>query len=206
MLSAFMGVAIGMAIQHRLPWSTSILAALAITVPLWIGLPALQQARFESALLIPLIAAALLTPRLMGPCTSWGETPKILAMTAIALGLAGIAALARSLSFAELSLALASALLALILIGPKTDPGRSGHRRCPDPARMSRRPHALQRRQSPRSSRPEHRHRRGAFRARRSPGQDTAHVSTGRVLLYCLLPTVAAILIARIDGGSISIY
>ncbi|MGI9503139.1 MAG: hypothetical protein ACR2RE_08815 [Geminicoccaceae bacterium] len=205
MFSAFIGIAIGMAIEHRLPWSTIALAALAIAVPLWIGLPALQQGRLESILLIPIIAAALFAPRLMGDCRSWGEPPKVLTMMALALGLAGIAAFARSLSFAELSLALASALLAIILIGPRPLSATAAIATAPILLALTAALLLYSNASLPAllvlstviGAEP---------LARRSSGREPEPVPTRRVLLYCLLPTAAAILIARIDGGSISIY
>ncbi len=205
MLSAFIGVAIGMAIEHRLPRSMIALAALAIIIPLWTGLPALQQGRLDSALLIPLIAAALLAPRLMGDCRSWGERPKILTMMALALGLAGIAAFATSLSFAELSLSLASALLAIFLIGPKPTPAAATIVAAPILLALTAALFLYSSASLPAllvlstviGAEP---------LARRSWGREPAPLPTRRVLLYCLLPAAAAILIARIDGGSISIY
>jgi len=116
-VATILGAIIGLLVFRERSWSMPALIALAIIIPIWIGLPALQQARSEAGLLIlPILIGLafaafakfkdpLITPRrLVVPIT-------------LALGIAGITALGRSLSFAELALALASSLIALFLFG-----------------------------------------------------------------------------------------
>jgi len=205
MLSAVIGLAIGIMIERGVRGSGLALVAAAIGIPIWVGLPTLQQGRPETALLILPIATALLAPKLLGQTRSWGDTPKILIMMALAFGLAGIAAFGKSLSFAELSLALASALLAILAIGEKPLPAGTTisagvilltlitslmlYSQASLPALLVLTTVIA-----------------ADHLARLSSSKKSRPAPIRRILLYCLLPMVAAILIARIDGGAISIY
>lgn len=103
-------------------WNRSIarllLAMASLVIPFWIGWPALVQDWSRGWLLmLPLLAGCWLSRELT-------VQPSIvkracLMLIAMATGLALIAVYAKALSLAEFGLALASALLAIILVGPK---------------------------------------------------------------------------------------
>jgi hypothetical protein len=94
------------------------LGALAVLGPLWIGWPALIEGRPEAAVLIlPIAIAFRISARSLEAGGEAGRLPPLLILMAVTL--ASVALIARTLSFAELGLALAATLSALILAGPK---------------------------------------------------------------------------------------
>ena len=206
MLSAVVGMAVGMALHHRIRGANAGLAIATIGVPLWIGLPSLLLGKPTSALLLLPLAAAALGRSILGDATTRsGSVSRILILLTLAIGLAAIAAFAKAFSFAELGLALASALLAILVT-------------CREPFQM---PATLTAAAMllalatalllySGASLP-------AFAvlafvlgadrlARASNGNLDAPAPIGRVLFFCLVPAAAAIAIARIDAGPISIY
>ena len=206
MLSTVVGLAIGMTLHYRIRGAKAGLVIAAVGVPLWIGLPSLLLGKPTSAfLLLPLAVAALGHSILGNTTTRSASQSQILILLTLAIGLAAIAAFAKAFSFAELSLALASALLAILVI-------------CRQPLHM---PATLTAAAMllalatalllySGASLP-------AFAvlvfvlgadrlARISNGNPEAPAPIGRVFVFCLVPVAAAIAIARIDAGPISIY
>ena len=115
------GAIIGLG-SHRNQSAVKVAAiALSIALPLWIGLPALQQARPESGfLLLPVLVGVLLSITVQPSQSALTQRRLIILMT-LASGLAAIAAFARTLSYAELAFALASALIAVFFFGRNID-------------------------------------------------------------------------------------
>lgn len=119
LFSAFIGLALGLAAERHAKSRAAATAVAALGIPIWVGIPALQEAGLESALLllIPVtLGLLLLIPSSDGPDGS-GQRSKALTMLILAAGFAAIAAFARTLSFTALGLALASALLLVVTIG-----------------------------------------------------------------------------------------
>lgn len=205
MLAALVGLAFGLAVAKHVPWSKTGLAAGAIAIPLWIGLSALQQGRPESALLFLPIGAALIAPVLIGrPVRSNGRS-LILMLTIMAFGIAAVSAFAQALSFAELSLALAGALVAIFIIG-REPPGLPATLMAAGMIQALITALLLYSEASATAlailiSVA------GADRlCRLSSHERTAPVPILHLLVFALPPAAAAILIARIDAGPISIY
>ncbi len=122
MLAAVAGSAVGFCLARGAGWSTPALIVLVGGLPLWVALPALQQARVDTALtILPIgLGLAFLTD---GPArrmkTAVGRRD-VLPLIALALGLAVIAAFAKALSYTQLCLALGSALATMLLVGRTT--------------------------------------------------------------------------------------
>ncbi len=211
MLAAFGGLAIGMILEQRARWARLVLIAGAIGLPIWIGFPAIEQGRPESALLAIPIIAALIAPSLMGMASSGIAAPAdagvsaILIALTLAIGLAAIAVLASAFSFAELCLSLGSALLAILALSGR---GFETPAALTTAALLSALITAmlLYSEASPLALfvlvtvi--------GAERlARLTNGQRSAKTATPRTFIFCLLPAAAAILIARIDAAPFSLY
>lgn len=205
MLSAFGALVVGMAIERRVPWARLGLTAGAIGIPIWVGLPALAQGRPESAFLALPIAAALAAPSLRDKVSPAPSAPKTLIALTMAFGLAAIAVLARAFSFAELSLSLGSALLAILAISRQqlTAPAAITAAAIllalitalllyseASPMALFILGTVI-----------------GAERmaALTGSGKGT-NTATRGTLVFCVLPAAAAILIARIDAGPFSLY
>ncbi|MGI9488947.1 MAG: hypothetical protein ACR2RF_24315 [Geminicoccaceae bacterium] len=209
-LTACIGLAIGMVVEQRPRWARFGLVAGAIGLPIWIGIPVIEQGRPESALLALPITAALLAPSLIANTSADIEAPtgaalsKILIALTLAFGLAAIALFARTFSFAELCLSLGSALLAIMAFS---------HQRLAVPAGVTTAallsalitamllyseacPLAIFVLSIVI----------GAKRLTDFTGGKMGAETTGRTLIFCLLPFVAAIVIARIDAGPFSLY
>ena len=205
MLSCFAGFFFGFAIHMRFPGSRIALIAGAIALPIWIGVPALQQGRPESAFLLLPILLGLAVPFLIGRdirSTTGSVIPMLLVL---ALSISAIAVFAKALSFAQLSLALGAALLAILMIG-----------RAPLP-----RPAALMAAamiQSLFATMLLYTDASlaalvvlgaviGADRlARLTFGGTATAFPTLRFVVFSVLPAASAIVIARIDAGEFSIY
>ncbi len=204
LISAIIGVALGALYERRIYGSRLITALGLIGIAIWIGEPTLRQERWDSALLLlPLVAGLLFLTPPRGSHREIGES-RLLITLVLAFGLATIAALAKALSYSLLSLALASALLAILTVG------RS---RFPPSATLSAdatmlalttalllytevSPLALLVLCTSLAAE------RLAHLTWRHGGPPPRHL----VLAYCIAPTLLAILIARIDAGAISIY
>ena len=211
MLTACIGLAIGMVVEQRPQWARLGLVAGAIGLPIWVGFPVIEQGRPEMAFLALSIAAALLAPPLIGKASPDIGTPPgagvsaILIPLTLAFGLAAIAFFAKAFSFAELCLSLGSALLAIMALS---------RQRLAAPAAITTAAlllalitaMLLYSEASPLALfvlgivi--------GAERlAGLTSGEIAAISATRRTLIFCVAPLVAAILIARIDAGAISLY
>jgi len=121
MLSAVIGLALGVAVARQIRWSEIALAAGAVGIPLWIGMAALQQGQPAFAGLIFPIAAVL-----AAACSN-GRAGPIKASSGLmivltAFGLAAIGYFGKSLSYMQLTLALGSAFLAIWIVGQRPPP------------------------------------------------------------------------------------
>ncbi|MGI9499236.1 MAG: hypothetical protein ACR2P3_04315 [Geminicoccaceae bacterium] len=205
LLSAVIGLAVGVAIQGRIRWYRFGFITAAIGIPIWIGLPALQQMNLESVLLILPVTAALAVLPIIGKTAPSASSPQILILLTLTVSLAAIAVFAKTFSFAELGLSLGSALLAILTIDRKPLAAPAVimaaamlsalitalllYSEVSLPALLVL-AFVI-----------------GADRlARLWTGGRKAHPSIWLVLVFCILPAAAAILIARIDAGAISIY
>jgi hypothetical protein len=120
-LASFAGAIIGLGLHRNQSAAKAGAIALSIALPLWVGLPALQQARPESGfLLLPVLVGVLLSIAVQPSQSALTQRRLIILMT-LAFGLAAIAAFARTLSYAELAFALASALIAVFFFGRNID-------------------------------------------------------------------------------------
>ncbi|MGI9421356.1 MAG: hypothetical protein ACR2RA_26300 [Geminicoccaceae bacterium] len=117
MLSAIIGAIMGLVLERQPQRPTLTIAAGAAAIALWVGLPALQHGRPASALLVLPVALALASLRLFGPKETPNRRPPSLVLPALAVGLAAIAVFAKTFSLAHISLSLASALLAILIVG-----------------------------------------------------------------------------------------
>ncbi|MGI9507930.1 MAG: hypothetical protein ACR2QJ_01105 [Geminicoccaceae bacterium] len=205
MLAAILGLVVGWALDHGISGARLGLILLAIGLPIWVGLPALLLAKPESARLVLPIAIAFGAHAIAREKVSPDGTPQIIILTSIALGLAAIAVFAKAFSFAELGLAFASALLAILMISraPLGTPASLAaaavllalftalllYSQASLPALLILTA-AI-----------------GADRLARGSRDDSeTRTPRGRLFFFCLLPVATAILIARIDAGPISIY
>lgn len=205
MLSALIGLVVGVALHRRAPWSGHAFTAAAIGIPIWIGLPALQLGKPESALLL-LPIAAIISARAIGAAgPPPHRAPGILILVILAVSLSTLAAFAKAFSFAEIGLALASALVAILAIerAPLGAPATTVSAFMllavttalllySEVSILALSVLAL----VPAAER---------F-ARRGSGSPSTAAPIGRVLVFCLLPAGIALLVARIDAGPISIY
>lgn len=210
-LSVIIGLAFGLVVEGccrrtRLGrWARFGLIAGAIGIPVWIGLPALQQGRPESALLILPIAVALVAPSLSVRGASSGGTPGLLMLLTLAVGLAAIAVFAKALSFAVLGLALGSALCAILIIGrealaPPVVVMSAAMLLALTTALLLYSDASLTALLVLGTVL-------GAGRlAGISNHNAEAKAPVPRIVIFCVLPAAAAILSARIDAGPISIY
>ena len=117
LVSATIGLGLGASFEQGVTGSRLLCVLGLIGITIWIGEPAFRQNRWEDALpLIPLfIGFILLAPPRYSFETN-GEM-KLLTTLVFAFGLAALAAFAKSLSYSLLASALASALLAIVIIG-----------------------------------------------------------------------------------------
>ncbi|MDH3662786.1 MAG: hypothetical protein OEU92_22615 [Alphaproteobacteria bacterium] len=210
-LSAIIGLVLGLLVEGRSRrtryerWARFGLITGAIGIPLWIGLPALQQGRPESAFLILPSAAALVAPALFFRGAPSGGTLGLLILLTMTAGLAVIAAFAKALSFAVLALSLGGALLAILMLGrePLALPVV-----VMSAAMLLALTTALLLYSD--ASLPALLVLGTVLGAGRLAGASDmspeAKAPVPRVLVCCLLPAAAAMLIARIDAGPISIY
>ncbi|MEZ5933791.1 MAG: hypothetical protein R3F54_17935 [Alphaproteobacteria bacterium] len=205
MLATIVGCSLGIAIDRGIWWSRLGLITGAVAIPLWIGLPSLTQQRPESALLLlPVLAAGALTA-LIGRSGSVERLPTLLTLITLAFGTAVIAVVARTISFAELALALGAALLAILAIGRR--PLLVSAIITSALTLLALITALLLYSEASVWSLLMLTLVAGAVPLARLFGSgNRPPTPIGRVLLCCLLPAAAAILIARIDAGSISTY
>ena len=116
LIAVFLGALTGLGLSREIRWSWPALILLVIALPLWIGLPALSQAKPGSGFLIAPALAGLAVVIMIRKNGHLLVTPRwMIILITLALGIAGIAALGRALTFAELALALGSSLTAAFL-------------------------------------------------------------------------------------------
>ena len=208
MLSLLIGLVIGFGFERRARWARPALIASAIGLPLWVGLPALQLGKSESALLaLPILAALSLSAPIgrdqrVLPLV---ERPWLPMLITMAVGLAAIAAFAKAFTFTQLGLALASVLLACLVVGREPLGPIAA---CMAAAMLLTTATALLLYSA---ASPWALLVLGtvlfADRAARLTNRSAASKTTvPRLLIFCFLPAAAAILIARIDAGPFSIY
>ncbi|MEM8951206.1 MAG: hypothetical protein AAGA21_00515 [Pseudomonadota bacterium] len=209
-IAAVGGFAAGLAFCERARWAKTAIIALVIAMPLWIGLPALQQGRPESALLLLPIAIAFTLPFLIDVSVIGDAAPDnacsktLIAMT-MTFGLAMIALFAKTFSYAELALSLASTLLAAMTIGRK---------QLAAPALITIAAALLAMitalllySQANLTAMLVLSIVIGAERLDRvACSESDREPSLKRIAIFCALPAMTAILIARIDAGPFSIY
>ena len=210
LISAVLGAIMGLIVERRDRTSTVMLIAGATAIIVWIGLPALVHGRPASALLLLPIAVALAALRLFGRGNASDETPPILTMLTLAFGLAAIAVFAKTFSLAQIALSLASALLAVLIFGRPalSSPGAKAPVELLTSAMLLALSTALLLYSEA-----------NVFAviilattliagrlASRSGEAEGGAVSIPRHVVFRLLPAAAAILIARIDAGPISLY
>lgn len=204
LISAFVGLGLGIAVERQVRGSKLLLTLAAIGIPIWVGLPTLQQGRWESVLLLLPIAVGLFALMLLDwPGRRNGRLEPLI-MPIMTAGLAILAVFAKALSFSALGLALTSALLAILMMGGTS---LSVAAAITSATMMLALITALllftdisliallilstvl-----------------GAERLARLTCRNGEAPSKRRVLLFCLLPAAVAVLAARIDAGAISIY
>lgn len=116
MVSALIGLALGTAFKSRGARIGPITSLGLVGIIIWIGKPALQQGHWEGVLLVTgLIAITLIPSRLRQP-DSQSYAPKLLIAIIFTFGLAALAALAKSLSYSVLALALMTSMLGILAI------------------------------------------------------------------------------------------
>jgi hypothetical protein len=201
MVSSIIGLALGVAFERDVRGSRVLLALGLTGIAIWLGLPALRQDLWQDGLLlIPVITGLLI---LASSRQSSGEAGLLIAVS-VALGLAVIAALAKALSYSVFALALASPLLAALATGRPQLPLSAVitvgttmlallaalllYTEVSLPALLVL-SLCL-----------------GAEHLAKLTWRHGGRPPRRHILPYCLGPTLLAILIARIDGGAISIY
>jgi hypothetical protein len=204
LVSAVIGLALGALFEKGVPGSRLVTTLGLIGVAVWISEPALRQNRWEDVLpLIPLITGVLLlTPSRRIPDRT-GKA-RLIATLIFAFGLAAIAALAKALSYSLLTLALASAGLAVLMIGRSHFPPSAAIAAYATLLALATAlvlytdislPALLILCLSI-----------GAERLSRLTTRHGGSPAFPFLLAFCIATTLLAIVIARIDGGAISIY
>lgn len=203
-LSAIIGLALGALFERRLPGSRGITTLGLIGIALWIGEPALRQGRWESVLLIiPVtIGFLLLTPSRRSDEESH-ETGLLIPLV-FAFGLTAITAFAKALSYSVLALALASALLAIMTIGRSEVPPSAAI--TAEAAMLALMTAVLLYTEASLPAFLVLFSCLGAEHLARLAWPHDGSPPRRYVLAFCIVPALLAILIARIDGGAISIY
>lgn len=201
LLALVIGLVAGIFISKRPQWTRPVLITGAFAIPIWVGLPALQQGRLDGGLLILPIAFAAISLWLIEHRPAPSSTADLLLASALAAGLAGIAAFARSLTFTELGLSLAAALIAILIVG---------RRPVTMPATLASAAMLLAMATSlllySEASLAAILVLGATIGAERLARLSTGDLTVRHLLLFLALPTVIAIVIARIDAGPISIY